>query len=524
MATQGETSDRLLIREMAGRWALVGAVALILAGGLLTGTVQASILTVGSTIGVAAVIGHTFGTFLHKGDKKGWAGVAEVAVDSSISAVPVAFYGPGGMVLVPLIAILPYLRRWDRRLGGLTPAIAVVAYLAASAIYGVIYADPPRALFDIPAAVYAESVVLASAAVLLALSWRGSLTSLRRMRAAVGQVEAGSLDVRIPDLDDRELHSVAQSLNRVIAQTAENAARLQRERDSFAAGLHEISKSTSRLLDMARNAAAATTNIADGVSQQLSIAEAARAESAEAAQAASELGLAAKQMISDTDQLLHATEQGRERAAEASSALLKMKASAHDAAAAVDGLQSRYKRIASFAVAISKIARQTHVLALNAAIEAARADERGRGFAVVAEQVRTLAGEAGRSARDVTDLIGEVQEGFEGLAESVGGEEAKVSNVSAAAMEASVVLEGLSPRVSEAVALAAKTAEVSQSQAARMESLAAKMSQLASLRTDWTEGTRDIAVALQEQVDALLELDRVGQDLAQLAGKAEEQL
>src|SRR3989454_1118610 len=152
-----------------------------------------------------------------------------------------------------------------------------------------------------------------------------------------------------------------------------------------------------------------------------------------------------------------------------------------------------------------------------AAIEAARAEEHGEGFAVVADEVRALAAEAGKSAREVAELVSELRAGIDAAARAMQSGETKVRDIGAVAAEADAALQELHQGIELVGDLVNATAEVSRGQAQRLAELAQSLEQVAAISSASSQRADGAAAATQAEITSMGDLTATSQQLAQLA-------
>ena len=100
---------------------------------------------------------------------------------------------------------------------------------------------------------------------------------------------------------------------------------------------------------------------------------------------------------------------------------------------------------------------------------------------MVADEVRTLAAEAGRSAREVAELLADLQAGIDATARAMQSGEAKVRDIGAVAGEADGALQELHQGVQLMGDLVNATADVSRSQAQRLVELAQALTDVSDI-------------------------------------------
>ncbi len=501
-----------IARSLRRRWWLVGLGLPLGIIGWGFGAVRTRPGTMVLLGGGGLVLNALLGIINERGWYRWWLIYVLALLDVLLVGVLVVWFGHGGFVVAFLIAVLPYAFDQGHTVGNFLVLTAALAYLGASYLHGVLYGDTAGLT-----AAGLETVGFITVAWALKQIPATLIRRIREARDVMSEAEQGQLAVRAPAEESDELGFLEKSFNRMLGEIGATISTVQREADEVAAFAEQLAASAEELHATSETVTHTAQQLARDLATQRGLAEAARGESAKAADQAESLRVRAESMRVDAARLVAAAQRGRERVARASQTLRAVGDEVRATASTVAGLSGMSERIGGFAQTIARIARQTHLLALNAAIEAARAEEHGEGFAVVADEVRSLAGEAGKSAREVAELVSELRAGIDAAARAMQSGEAKVRDIGAVAAEADGALQELHRGIELVGDLVNATADVSRGQAQRLAELAQSLQQVAAISSGSSQSADGAAAATQAQITSMGDLTATSQQLAQLA-------
>lgn len=377
------------------------------------------------------------------------------------------------------------------------------------------------------------------------------LTSARRglrvVEAASQRMMQGDLRIDVLPVQSRdEIGQVAAAITQTAHNLRELIGGVTDSIHSVRAAAEGLSANSGQAADRTRNAGLSADQMAAGASDQAAAAaevsetmEQLQATIQQMAQGSQEIATQIQQASTEMEQIkavmlevaanAHRVATNSASAAEGARSgvavvgrtvegMERIRSVVHESAGRIRDLEQVTVQIGEITQLISDMSEQTNLLALNAAIEAARAGEHGRGFAVVAEEVRRLAERSNRSARDIAQLIANIQLRTAEAVKSMEAGTAEVATGTQLAHESGRVLREILATVEQSALDVASISTAAEQARRNVEQEARSFEAVAAVTEESTASTEEMAAAAGQVAGAMERVALVSQANAAEAG------
>lgn len=361
--------------------------------------------------------------------------------------------------------------------------------------------------------------------VLLALYIANSISRpINKLVRDMGRVADGDLTVTVERGRNDEIGKLSENFGYMIGKIRELIAGINKVSDHVLSSANTLSKASGDNTNATNEVARAIGEIASGASEQVRNVETSM-------DMINELAVKINEMTANSQKMTETSKKSKELNEKGMQAVKMLKESASQSSQETSAvanvileLANKTQEIGLISDTITSIATQTNLLALNAAIEAARAGDSGKGFAVVAEEVRKLAEESAKAAKEISQLISGIQ------AETKNSVE-KINFVNDIAKEQAVAVEISGNAyldvtkhmdlIIEEIAHINKSIEEVYN---RKDAIVKSMSKVASLSESAAASSEEVSASTQEQTAAFEEMASLASNLDNNARELREQI
>ncbi|MED4685235.1 methyl-accepting chemotaxis protein [Bacillus mycoides] len=366
--------------------------------------------------------------------------------------------------------------------------------------------------------VFLSLVICIVTAIILAWWFSGKLVKpIQQIDTKLKELasQEGDLTARLQVNSNDEIGAIATSFNKMLENLQHIINRVQKTSV-------EVQTASENMLEKTNTSREATIRVQSSMSNLNSSIQSQTSSMEESSTAMDDMAISVQRIAESASSVAELAVATYEHANDGSTVIQKsvsQMTTIHEAVNAtsevVERLITHTKYIDTAVQSISNIAEQTNLLALNASIEAARAGEQGKGFAVVADEVRKLAEQSKTAAKDINQLLHQIQNDTEtassmmsqGRSEAIEG----ITVVREAGTSFTTIVEQVN-KVSTQMQDISATAE---EMAASAEEMNASLNNIASISNEVSSETAATAQSAEQKVIVMNEMTLTAKQMKQ---------
>ncbi len=293
-----------------------------------------------------------------------------------------------------------------------------------------------------------------------------------------------------------------EGVTRALDRTRQQNRRLRQLTEELAAQRRLQAETGRRILDLAERLTVASKRQASGSNRQAAAVAQVSTSIGELEQAAKEIAQNARQVDEAARETLQNAQEGQAVIWRNNEAMGLISANAQKGVREAEELARHLKQVDRVAAIMSKIADQIQLVAFNATLEAAEAGAAGQRFGVVAAEMKDLAADSLKQAKQVARIVQQLQEAGEAVV-SLSGEQVRVVQAGAEAVGRSGAAHQAIIASAERLAhLAAQIQQATAQQQQASEQVADSVQEIKAVADRWVVSSYQ----MDEMVNALQSL------------------
>ena len=259
--------------------------------------------------------------------------------------------------------------------------------------------------------IFSGLVMLAIVLVLsffVANNYANPILEVNKLLSALANGEFRKIDKYTKRTD--EFGEMISNSNSVIDKLQSIVGHIKESSGTVNASSEELSETANQIASTTENVAEAVQDIVTGATEQAKEVQKSVENAGMITEAIGNVQGSANGLNDLADRMRNASETSSTSLSNFQESSEAMTGKIGDIAEKISATQNAVADINARVEGISGIAAQTNLLSLNASIEAARAGDAGKGFAVVAEEIRKLADDSEKLAKEIHEVMGTLLE------------------------------------------------------------------------------------------------------------------